>query len=188
MKKLIITLFFSVSLISLVHAQAFQKQSFVGNLGVGFGWYGYGYATSSIPAVSFSLEKGVWEIPDIGVISLGGIVGYKHSYFDYAYAGYNYTYKWVWDDFLIAARSAIHPYLIKNDKVDLYGGVALGLRLETYKYANYFGTLETFTTHSSYGLFSVFAGCRYYFINNLAVFGELGYGLGYFTLGLSGKF
>jgi len=187
MKKLMVTFSLSVFILGLAQAQAFQKQSLVGNVGLGFGWYGYGYSTTSIPAITLSLEKGVWDISNVGIISLGGIAGYKHTGFHYQVPP-NYSDHWSWNDFLIAARAAIHPFFIKNDKVDLYGGVALGMRFETWKYSYFAAVPEYYTTHYSYGLFSIFAGCRYYFINNLAVFGELGYGLGYFTLGLSGKF
>jgi subfamily B ATP-binding cassette protein MsbA/ATP-binding cassette subfamily B protein AbcA/BmrA len=41
-----------------VKAQAFQNGDMVGNVGIGLGWYSYGYGASSLPAISFSLEKG----------------------------------------------------------------------------------------------------------------------------------
>ena len=48
---------------STVKAQAFKNGEMVGNLGVGFGWYGYGYGTTSLPAFSLSLEKGLKTSP-----------------------------------------------------------------------------------------------------------------------------
>ncbi|MCX6234341.1 MAG: hypothetical protein NT175_06390 [Bacteroidetes bacterium] len=186
MKKLIITLLITVSVFSLVRAQAFQKGNFVANLGVGFGWYGYGYGVSSLPAFSLSGEYGFLDIENVGTISLGGIIGYKHASYDYSWVGY--ADKWVWNDIIVAARGAIHPLFIKNDKVDIYGGIALGVRLQTWKYSNNFtGTPEKFTDNHTDGLFAFYVGGRYFFTDNLAAFGELGYGLGYFTIGLSYK-
>lgn len=180
MKK-ILAFAFIITLLSLsqstLKAQAFQNGDMVGNLGVGFGWYGYGYGASSLPAFSLSLEKGIKDIENIGPLSIGGILGFKHA---------SYQNDFVWNDIIIAARGAIHYDLFKNEKVDTYGGVALGLRMQSYSYPDFgIGSGKTNYTH---GLFALYVGGRYYFSENLAGFGELGYGLGYLTLGLSYKF
>ena len=179
MKKLfllVFAIFFLSVTQSTVKAQAFQDGDMVANLGVGFGWYGYGYGASSLPAFSLSLEKGITEINNVGPLSIGGILGFKHASYD------AFSENWSWNDIIIAARGAIHYDLFKNEKIDTYGGVALGVRIQSQ---NLGGFGKTNFTH---GLFALYVGGRYFFSDNLGAFAELGYGLGYLTLGLSYKF
>jgi hypothetical protein len=172
MKKLLLVLLVVVFSMTQLKAQAFKNGDLVGNLGVGFGWYGYGYGATSLPAFSLSLEK-------------GGIVGFKHASYAWntAYSDYG------WNDIIIAARGAIHYDLFKVSKLDTYGGVALGVRLESYSYYTYtlLGNYEKAHTNYTHGLFALYVGGRYFFSDKFAAFGELGYGLGYLTLGLSFK-
>ena len=169
---------------STVKAQAFKNGDMVGNLGVGFGWYGYGYGTTSLPAFSLSIEKGIKDLENIGPLSIGGILGYKHTSFAYAS-----SYDWSWNDIIVAARGAIHYDLFKVSKLDTYGGIALGLRIESFTDYNYVGSQYVKgSTSTIRPLLALYLGGRYYFSNKLAGFGELGYGLGYLTLGLSYKF
>ena len=172
---------FITSTQSSIKAQAFQNGDMVGNLGVGFGWYGYGYGASSLPAFSLSIEKGIKDIENVGPLSIGGIIGFKHA--SYAWTS---VYDWTWNDVIIAARGAIHYDLLKNEKVDTYGGVGLGLRIQSYSDYNVFGVKGSSTSVKP--LFALYLGGRYYFSDKLAGFAELGYGLGYLTLGLSYKF
>ena len=172
-----------------VNAQTFKNGDMVGNLGVGFGWYGYGYGATSIPAISLSLEKGITDLENIGPLSIGGIVGFKHA----SYAWNSSFSDFSWNDIIIAARGAIHYDLFKVSKLDTYGGVALGVRIESstiYDAVLPFGVndYKKVTRSFTYGLFALYIGGRYYFSDKLAGFGELGYGLGYLTLGLSYKF
>lgn len=179
---LVIAMAFLVSQ-STLNAQAFKSGDMVGNLGVGFGWYGYGYGTTSLPAFSLSLEKGIKDIENVGPLTIGGIVGFKHA--RYAWLT---NYDWTWNDIIIAARGAIHYDLFKNEKLDTYGGVALGLRIESFTdYAYNGNNYVKGTSSTTHGLFALYIGGRYYFSDKLAAFGELGYGLGYLTLGLSFK-
>ncbi|HEX3006646.1 MAG TPA: hypothetical protein VHO90_03420 [Bacteroidales bacterium] len=163
-----------------VKAQAFENGSMVGNAGLGFGWYDYGYGVTSFPAITVSLEKGIKEL-DFGTLAVGGVVGYKHA----TWAS-SYNYDWSWTDFVIAARGAVHVDLLKNEKVDTYGGLGLGLRFESWKYNDIYNNRNTET--ETHPLVAFYVGGRYYFTDKLAGFGELGYGLGYLTLGISYKF
>jgi hypothetical protein len=182
MKKLLLSLLVVVFSLTQLHAQAFKNGDMIGSLGVGFGWYGYGYGTTSLPAFSLSLDKGIADIANVGPISIGGIIGIKH-------ASYSYTSSldWTWNDIVIAARGALHYDLFKVPKLDTYGGVALGVRIESESY--YTGYLnEKASSHQTFGLFALYVGGRYYFSDKFAAFGELGYGLGYLTLGITYKF
>jgi hypothetical protein len=167
-----------------INAQgSFKNGDLVGNLGIGFGWYGYSFLganVTSLPAFSLSLEKGIKDnfLFDGGVLSIGGIFGIKHaSWSDY---GYNGSY----NDIIIGARGAIHYDLFKVNKLDTYGGLAVGARIhnEKFPYSQY--VLNNYANV----LFALYIGGRYYFSDNFAAFGELGYGLGYLTLGISYKF
>ena len=109
-------------------AQNFQNGDMVGNLGLSFGWYGYGYGVTSFPAISLSLEKGIKEF-DFGNLGIGGIVGYKHAKYDFSYGD-----NWSWTDIIIAARGAIHADVFHVDNLDTYAGLAVGVRIETEKY------------------------------------------------------
>jgi hypothetical protein len=184
MKK--VALFLVVVLFSLTQLVAqesgFKNGDMVGNLGVGFGWYGYGYGVSSLPAFSLSLEKGILDLQNIGPLSIGGIVGFKHA--SYAYTS---AYSFTWNDIIIAARGSIHYDLFKNKKIDTYGGVALGVRIQSYSFYTPI-VYEKGTTSTTRALLALYIGGRYFFTDKLAGFGELGYGLGYLTLGLSYKF
>ncbi|MDY0103309.1 MAG: hypothetical protein RBS07_10245 [Lentimicrobium sp.] len=184
MKKITITLFAAFLALSLSAQETFTTDDVVLNAGAGFGWYGYGYGATSIPAITLSLDKGIKEI-DFGTIGIGGIVGYKH-------ASYNWLsgYDWSWTDYIIAARGSLHADIFQVDNLDTYGGIAVGIRAETWKYftydpfANVYGDVKESTIHP---LFAFYIGGRYYFSDNFAAFGELGYGLGYLTLGVSYK-
>lgn len=185
MKKFLLSVILTVFTLSQIAAQgAFKTGDLVANLGVGFGWYSYAFGATSLPAFSLSLEKGLKEVQNIGPLSIGGIVGYKHA--SYAYSS---IYDYGWNDIIIAARGALHYDLFKSSKVDTYGGVALGVRLQNYSYFiyNLNGVGEKAHTNYTHGLFALYLGGRYFFSEKVAAFGELGYGLGYLTLGLSFK-
>lgn len=165
-----------------VKAQAFQNGNVVGNLGLGFGWYGYGHSVTSFPALSLSVEKGIKDL-DFGVLSVGGIVGYKHAKYEWTS-----SYDWSWTDIIVAARGAVHVDLLQEEKLDTYGGLGLGLRFETEKWYDPYYSNKKVTDSYVHPLVALYIGARYYFTPQLAGFGEVGYGLGYLTIGLSYKF
>ena len=75
---------------------------------------------------------------------------------------------------------------------EVYGGVLLGLRIQTYKYEtnNPDPNALDYRLHSGsvYPTISVFAGARWYFVKKVALFGEIGYGISYLNAGVSFKF
>ncbi len=173
----------------------FSKSNLIVNVGAAFGWYNYGddyTGMSAMPAFTFGVEKGVYEIPKIGVISAGGIIGWKHATYNDEYYGFfgvlNYDYdKYTTDDYIIATRAVFHQSMLKISKLDLYAGIDLGVRLEKSKiYDTYYGTTSTSNTTDFLG--GAFIGARYYLVGNFSAYTELGYGIGYFTLGLGYKF
>lgn len=178
MKKLLLFLFVAVFSLSQLLAQesTFQKGDKALNLGIGFGSTYYGsYYGSHTPALSASLEVGVKDgILDKGSLGIGGYVGYSSA----TWSGYYKT-----SNIIIGARGTFHYPLV--DKLDTYTGLMLGYNVYSYKYeSSYIGSKGT----AGNVLLAWYAGARYYFTDSFAVMGEIGYGIAYFTVGVSLKF
>lgn len=178
MKKLLLSLLVVVFTFTQLLSQesTFKKGDKALNLGIGFGssYYG-GFYTSHMPALSASLEVGVADgILDKGSIGVGGYIGYSSA---------KYSTYWKTTNFLIGARGSFHYPLV--NKLDTYTGLQLGYNVFSTKYYD-----NTYTTGGSASTlqFAWFAGARYYFSNNIAVFGEVGYGVAYLTVGIALKF
>jgi hypothetical protein len=185
MKK---SVFFSIVLMVIsffsvvrVHAQAFAAGTNVVSAGIGLGssLANYTYGSQGI-GLSATYDRGIWEAGP-GVISLGAYIGYK----SFTYSGPGYDYKWNYT--IIGARGAWHFTGLNVDNLDLYGGLMLSFdNLSTsfsndnpnYAPGSYASTIEL----------SPFVGARYYFANNLGVYGELGFGVSILDIGLSYKF
>ncbi|HVZ96140.1 MAG TPA: hypothetical protein VG847_04645 [Chitinophagaceae bacterium] len=172
-----------------MYAQSFVKGTNIASVGVGFGSTILNYTgASQTPAISLQYEKGVWDVGGPGVISLGGYAGFK----GYKYSGKSGTYVWdqKWNYTVIGVRSAYHYNGIKNDKVDVYGGLMLSYNIVNYKYTDNVGNSGLYST-GSYGSgvgLTAYIGGRYFFTDNIAAMAELGYGVSYFTIGASLKF
>jgi hypothetical protein len=167
-------------------APSFNKGSVAVNLGLGLGiGYGYGYnfggSTQSSPALSLSVEKGLIDGIGPGVISVGGLLGYK----SYAYKWSTYQTKWT--NIYVAARGAYHYNFTTNPKIDTYAGLSLAARIEDFS-----SDFDDDVLNGSYGgaylEVGVFAGGRYLLTEKLGVFTELGYDMSYMKLGVTAKF
>ena len=174
--KVLAVLLFCAAFSAGVNAQnTFSKNDKVVNLGIGLGTgYGlFGYKMA-VPPVSGSFEYGIIDnlFNDKSSLGIGGYFGYvsyKHKYTDWDYR-YSNT--------IIGLRGALHYQLV--DKLDTYGGVMIGYRIWS-------GSSET-TGHSSLSP-DLFVGARYYLLDNLSGFAELGFGgIAYLQLGVSFKF
>lgn len=149
--------------------------------GIGLGWsYSYFSNGTSFPAISLSYDYNIYEIEDVGMLSVGGIFGFKKS----TWKDPSSDYKKSVSSIVFGARGALHLDLFDNPNLDTYGGVMLGIRSEQWKNNNptYFGFNNYTDTRGLYGLF---VGTRYFFNPNIAVYGELGYGISILNLGVS---
>lgn len=173
-----------------VHAQAFEAGTNVISAGIGLGSSlasGFTYGSQS-PGFSVAYDRGIWEAGP-GVISLGGYLGFKS--FKYGYvdnSGFAFSDKWSYTIF--GVRGAYHFTGINVDNLDLYAGVMIAYDNLNFTYSDNAGTSYSANAgsyNSGLGV-SIFGGARYYFAGNLAVFGELGYGVSILGLGLSYKF
>ncbi|MBC8112243.1 MAG: outer membrane beta-barrel protein, partial [Verrucomicrobia bacterium] len=127
-----------------------------------------------------SYERGITD-----QISIGGFLDYSST--KYGYTGFDGKLTILF----VGARASYHFNEIldvKNDKVDLYGGVALGFRSVSWKYNDPIYDDLYSDPYSNGVLFGVHAGARYMFANNIGGFAELGYGVSILKLGLAVKF
>ncbi|HZW40227.1 MAG: hypothetical protein ACM3O3_11475 [Syntrophothermus sp.] len=172
MKKFLTVLAVLFLCVTLANAQGYRKGVNNLNVGIGFGLSGI-YGDAGFPPVTAGLQIGIHE-----KFSVGGIVGYSSS--SYGYANWEWTYSYI----LIGARGEYH-FLEPTETWDAYGGVTLGYNIvsvsEPSGYTNYFG--YGYTAETSYALFGFHVGARYLFTPSIGVFGELGYGIGYITVG-----
>ncbi len=203
MKKSKITLIIAAAcfISGNIAAQAFIKGTNTLNAGIGIGGHFGGYSTSSqSPGISVSFEHGMWEVEGAGVISIGAYAGIKSYKYEQSYSNTHwngtafvpYTYKTSskWSYTIIGARSAFHYNEIGGDNFDLYGGLLLSYNILSYKYTDddpYFDYQSSASYGSVVGL-TAFIGARYFFIERVGAFAEIGYGVSYLTIGASVKF
>jgi opacity protein-like surface antigen len=184
MKKLI-----AIAVIVLFSIPAIQAQESTFNLGdkvvsagIGFGTtlYSGTYYSRGVPPISLAYEQAIKdEILEKGVIGVGGWIGYTSYKYDYLGWGYKYS------NFIIGAMGAFHYPLV--DKLDTYAGIGLGYNIAS---AKEFGINTGYDYSASSGgiVFAGMVGARYYFTESFAVYAQAGYGVSYFSIGVSLKF
>lgn len=182
--------------------KCFDENTHVINLGVGFGrsyaylYHAAGYSSGTTPAFSFTYEQPWPKRLGPGYLGVGAYLGFQHAYYNYNYDyyysnKYTYYYKHSWNYYMVAARAAYHWDVLNSKNAEVYAGVLIGLRFQTYSYSTddpgnndpYY-----YKQNSVFPVYSVFAGARWYFVPNFGLFAELGYGISYATGGLSIKF
>lgn len=178
--------------------KCFNESSHIINLGVGIGHANYyrgiaGIHYSSSPVFSLSYEQPWPKRIGPGYLGVGAYAGfqtelYRYDYF-YTYRYGNYYYEHRWNYITTAARAAYHWDVLNKGKLEAYGGTIIGLRFQLYKYTSN-DPYTNYKEHKNavYPAFAVFAGARYYFTKNIAVYSELSFGIAYFNLGVSYKF
>jgi hypothetical protein len=180
--------------------KCFDENSKILNTGIGAGsgyyslYRGSGYSYKNSPAFSITYEQALPKKLGPGYLGLGAYLGYQSATSRYNNAYYNgsfYYYEHKWRSFLIAARGAYHFDFLNWDRAEVYAGVIAGLRIQTYKYDTNSPDpkkdVYRLNQGSAYPAYSLFAGARWYFVENIGVYGELGYGISYATLGFSFK-
>lgn len=178
--KRTIFLIMGVLITTFSYAQQFQRGTTVVNAGIGLGT-ALGGLGKARPAISLSLDRGVWPVGGPGVISLGGYLGNT----GYKYSSGGYTAKWNY--FIVGARGAYHYNGFSSvPKLDVYGGAMLG-----YNIVNYSSDGNDVDISNSYGSgigFSGFLGGRWFFTERIGAYAELGYGVSVLNAGVAIKF
>ncbi len=184
MKKLFA--FALVAIFSLPFLQAQESMFNLGDkvvsLGIGLGstLYSGSLYTRGFPPLTLSYNQAVKDdVLEKGVIGIIGAVGYTSYKYDYLGWGYKYS-----NIFFGGGGTFHYPVL---DKLDTYVGLMLGYNIVS---ANEFGTSSIgwdYSSTSSRFVFAGFVGARYYFTEQFAAFVQLGYGIAYFSFGVSLK-
>jgi len=183
--------------------KCFDENTKIINVGIGFGgvnYYkynkGYGYSYGRTPAFSASYEQAFKKKLGIGYLGIGAYLGFQNAHYGYDdiyYKGGRYYYEHNWNYFMVASRAAYHFDVLNSEKAEVYAGVIIGVRIQTYSYNSnhpdpYYHNYYRERGNSVFPVYSLFAGARWYFAKNVGLFGELGYGISYATGGLSFKF
>lgn len=181
----ILALFLSLGVFA--QENLFQQGDKVINFGLGIGTtlYSGSFYKTKIPPVSVSFELGLKEDLFIDNLNLGvgGYLGFTSSKWESTWLGLG-KYGWNYTNIIIGGRGAVHyPFI---EKLDTYTGLLLGLNIVSSKY---FGDPTWNVGAAAKGgiVWSWYAGGRYYFTDNLAAMGELGYGVSFLNLGLAFK-
>jgi hypothetical protein len=184
MKKFLLIISVIILSFSLLSAQkpSFKKRQNVINIGMGMGTNLYSgvYYNSVFPPVCASFETGIREhILERGVLGIGAFASYSSYRFRFSNNG------WKTNDFIIGARGNFHyPFI---EKLDTYTGLMAGYGILSY---TFFGdyTAEDYTGRSNGLRWSWFLGARYYYMEDMAFFAEIGYGICYLNAGISFRF
>lgn len=171
MRKLTLALF--AILMMAVGAQAqhiFNKGDMGINAGIGVGGIGGLY-----PSIEASFELGVIPTGDIGLVSFGGVAGWKYSRQTYDYY-YNSQTKH-FNQFIIGGRGTWHLHSFTSDKYDVYGGVGVGVRLYAdYDYDGWVDGEYTYKKDSKASIYEeIFVGGRMMMKPGFGLFAEVGY-------------
>ncbi|MGE5458730.1 MAG: hypothetical protein ACM3RX_10285 [Methanococcaceae archaeon] len=177
MKKLftiILVLFITMAVANDLSAQTFSKGTKVAQIGLGFGFAGV-YGDAGIPPITLGFQYGLEE-----KISVGPVLGFTTSSQEFFGGKWSYSYV------VIGARGEYH-FLENSEKMDAYGGVTLGYAIvsssitdENPYYNQYYSNVSA---SSSYAVYGFHVGGKYYVTPQISLFGELGYGIGYITVG-----
>ena len=172
---LLATLSVWITMPNLTNAQTFAVGDKVFNLGLGFGGRTSDLGFGSI-GVSGSLEVGMWETGDFGVIGVGGYAGFRSGKY-----GFGNSVKY--NSFVVAPRGTFHFTVIDVENLDVYAALQIDIAFNSVK-------IEGFSDDTGTDIEpALIAAARYYLAENLGVFAELGVnGLSVLTLGGSLRF
>lgn len=147
------------------------------NAGIGLGYYHAGGGVPVLLSAEFSVSD---------VVSVGPYLGYTSWSYNYGFFGNQYRYRYSFFD--IGVRGSYHfseLFEIRDEKVDVYGGLFLGFLVSSYSGDDFGGD---YSDPYAGGLrLGIHAGARYYFSPSVAGYGELGYGIAPLSLGLTFK-
>lgn len=150
-----------------VSGQAFSKGASYLGARIGIGTIGYG----GLP-IGGQYEYGITE--NIGVGLTGDFTSYDFG------LGYKFNY------IFIGLQGNYHfiDLLKDNPKIDVFAGLTVGYAIFSFSGDESFGVFS-----NASGIYvALQGGARYFFTDNIAAEGRLGYGLAILTLGITFKF
>lgn len=160
------------------------------NLGLGLGsFYGLntytfsGATSSSTPPISLSVD---FPSKKTNGLTLGGYLGYTSNKLTVTDNFFG-SYGWKSSYFIIGARGTYSYNLFNSDKTVPYGSIMLGYNVAKSSYFGDDAFNNSYSAASGGFTYSGAIGIRHMFNNKTGAFAELGYGIAYFTVGLSLK-
>ena len=193
-KKFFISLFIVIAGLSANAQQTFENGDMALNAGIGLGW-GYSpvytgvSSLAPVPSFNVSFEVGIIDLPNVGVISVGGFGSFRTTWDNGSLYGSDYSYRY--NNGIIAARGVFHFGFFDTGGFDLYAGIHTGLRFSKYTYHIYYsGVIDDYIDSNNDVDFvhDVFVGARYMTSPNFGFFAEAGYGISYLKAGITLKF
>lgn len=156
-----------------LQSQNFYEGTTHVKVGIGLGGYGLTSATS-LPLIALGVDHAFMDgFLDIGNLGLGGVIAVKNYRYDFVSVKYNYN------RIFIAPRATLH-FDAKKPELDFYAGVQLGIYIWTSS-----SNLDVDPFSSSFGVApGIFGGLNYFINDKFALYGELGYGVGFLNVGV----
>lgn len=148
------------ALVGLAQNGGYDKGDKLLNVGIGVN----SYYSGGIP-IGASYEVGITDAISVGVNA--DYLSHKYNYG----AGFNHKFTALY----FAARASYHVnelLKIENEKIDIYGGAALGYR--SFKWNDSFSDGALGDNYGSGIYLGLYAGGKYYFTEKVSVFTELG--------------
>ncbi|MDD3877830.1 MAG: hypothetical protein PHT69_14510 [Bacteroidales bacterium] len=178
---ILLLLFFCIS---FSHAQLFSKDTMHMNLSVGIGWsYSFDNALYknrwSLPSLSAEVERGFFNIGNVGCIAVGMRGTYKYL------QNRNPLGDAYWHNVLVGATGKFYLNYFNNLKIIPYAGFFGGFNAITFT-DNSFSSSSFYPTNYNgvFPLIYVFGGAKYQSKNNYGILAEFAYGLAFATLGV----
>ena len=171
------------------HAQLPSLGENFASAGIGIGaFYTRGLGSSSaisnaIPPIMVAFEHILKDDIGPGVLGVGGRAGYSSYSWKTDFIGGSYGWKYTIIE--IGAMGQYHFDVI--DGLDPYLGLILGFRSFSSKETGTSPLIGAPSATSSGVILDGFAGTRYFFTDNLAAYGELGFGIAWLRIGVSLK-
>lgn len=184
-KKLLIILFLIISS-STFSQNPYKAGDRIAQFGMGYGFYGI-KGDVSTPPLSLGLQ--FVSVPEVSVGAIFGYTTTKNSWTSPAlqYLGAPFTsIEGTYSYYMTGLRAEYH-FVSDTTDFDGYFGISGGYTFVSYSHSTNVYDQYGFSADGSYGFFGIHGGIRYYFRPNFAFFGEVGYGLGYITVGIAYK-
>jgi len=180
MKKLLFAALFVFAISSL----SFGQRTLITK---GDQYAGAKLALGSVAGASWGLV-GSYEMGLQDNIGVGATVGYS-GYSEDISAGF-YTGNWSYSNILILANGNYHFDLLKNEKIDTWGGLSIGYNVASVSWEFTKNTLnlpEPATVSAGGFVVGLSANGRYFINDNLSIAASLGFGMGILQIGIDYK-
>ncbi|MFY9307548.1 MAG: hypothetical protein WAQ28_00725 [Bacteroidia bacterium] len=182
----------SISMRPVAGEKCFDENTRLINVGIGLGRHYYvplsTYSSFTSPSFCISYEQPWPKRIGPGYLGVGGYAGYQNAHYKSLSSGYYYEHNWNY--IMLTGRAAYHWDVLNSEKAEVYAGSLVGIRAQLYNYQTNDltpnGNIYKYSRGGgAFPVFTMFAGARWYFAKNIAVYGEAGSGISYITGGIT---